>query len=148
MKKVMIPVVHLEMVKDKEVLYGKEPLDSPEKAAVFMRKFLGEVDREYLTVCCVDAKLKPTCIQIVGIGSINSCTFSIPEIFKAAMLSNAASLFLFHTHPSGEPEPSREDELATQRAKKAGDLLGIALQDHIILGEAGQYYSFREREME
>ena len=60
------------------------------------------------------------------------------------MLSNAAGIILFHNHPSGEPEPSKEDIQMTVRVKKAGELLGIALQDHIIIGE-DRYYSFREQ---
>ena len=60
------------------------------------------------------------------------------------MLSNAAGIILFHNHPSGEPEPSKEDIQMTVRVKRAGELLGIALQDHIIIGE-DSYYSFREQ---
>ncbi len=140
-----VPIVHLQLVKDDEIAYGKQKLDTPEKAAKMMHSFLGTVDREYLIVCCVDVKSKPTCIQVVGIGTINSCEVSIPEIFKVAVLSNAAYILVFHTHPSGETEPSREDIRVTHRIRKAGNLFGIFLLDHIILGEKEVYYSFKEQ---
>lgn len=144
MEKEEISIVHLQIVKDSQVPYGKMMLDAPEKATKIMRDFLGDVDREHVVICCVDNHLKPTYIQIAGIGTINACLISVPEIFKMAILSNASGLFLFHTHPSGEVEPSREDIAATRKIRDAGKILDIPLQDHIILGSAGDYFSFRE----
>ena len=60
------------------------------------------------------------------------------------MISNAACLLVFHNHPSGEAEPSEEDIRATMRMKKAGELMGIPVVDHIILGDR-EYVSFAER---
>lgn len=143
MEKQEISIVHLQLVKDSQVPYGEMRLDTPEKAAGVIRGFLGDVDREHVIICCVDNRMKPTCIQVAGIGTINSCLISVPEIFKAALLSNAAGLILFHTHPSGEVKPSPEDIEVTKKIRDAGKLLDIRLQDHIILG-AGEYFSFRE----
>lgn len=64
------------------------------------------------------------------------------EVIKTALLSSAASIMLIHNHPSGDPQPSREDREITRRLKEAGDLLGIRVLDHIIIGE--QYMSFVE----
>ena len=139
-----VPVVRLQIVREKELEYCLCNLGSPEKAAHWMRGFLGEADREYMVVCCVDNRMKPTNVEVVGIGSSNSCICSLPELFKTAIISNAAGILLFHTHPSGETEPSREDIQCTGKVKKAGEFLGIELQDHIILGEDGKYFSFRE----
>lgn len=97
-----------------------------------------------MVVCAADTKLKPVCIQIIGIGTINSCLYSIPEIFKIALLSNGDSILLFHNHPSGNPTPSKEDIACTKKVAEAGKLLDIQLQDHIILGDNGCYYSFKE----
>nr|WP_313120027.1 JAB domain-containing protein [Proteiniclasticum ruminis] len=66
------------------------------------------------------------------------------EVFKAAVLSNAASIILFHNHPSGDPAPSSEDQTATERIRDCGRLMGIDLLDHIIIGE-NTYYSMREK---
>ncbi len=148
MQKKKIQIVHLQMVKDREVSYGDTYLNSPDAAVRFIKGIIADMicdmDRECMAVCAMDTKLKPVCIQIIGIGTINSCLYSIPEIFKVALLSNAASILLFHNHPSGNPDPSGEDIQCTKRVADAGKLLGIELQDHIILGDNGCYYSFKE----
>lgn len=139
-----IPIVHLRMVKEKEVEYGDWKMNSPEKAADLIRPLLDGMDRECIIVCGLDSKMKPAFIHTVAVGAINVCAFTIPEIFKSAVLANAAAIILFHNHPSGEPEPSEEDIAATKRIQDAGELLGIALKDHIILGDNEKYYSFLE----
>lgn len=144
MEKKEISIVHLQIVKDSQVPYGEMKMDTPEKAARAIRDFLGAVDREHVVICCVDNCMKPTHIQVAGIGTINACLISVPEIFKMAILSNAAGLLLFHTHPSGEVKPSQEDIAITRKIRDAGKMLDIPLQDHIILGAAGDYFSFRE----
>ena len=148
MQKEKIQIVHLQMVKDREVSYGNTYLNSPDAAVQFTKSIIADMicgrDRECMVVCALDTKLKPVCIQIVGIGTVNSCLYSIPDIFKVALLSNAASILLFHNHPSGNPDPSREDIECTRKVADTGNLLGITLQDHIILGDNGCYYSFKE----
>lgn len=139
-----ISLVHLQLVRDKQVPYGEVRLDNPSNAARFMSDFLGEMDREYVIVCPVDNSMRPTYIQIAGIGTVNSCLVSVPETFKAAILSNASGILLFHTHPSGNPQPSHQDVDITTKIRTAGDMLDIPLRDHIILGAEGKYYSFRE----
>jgi DNA repair protein RadC len=66
------------------------------------------------------------------------------EIFKTACLSNAAALILIHQHPTGDPSPSSEDLAITRRLKEAGEIMGIKILDHIIVGD-GEYLSFVER---
>lgn len=139
-----IPVIHLQVVRDKTIEYGQNNLSSPEKAAQWVKDILGERDREYLVVCALDNRMKPTSVEIVGIGNCNSCIFSIPEIFKMALLSNSSAIFLFHNHTSGEVEPSLEDELCTDKVRKAGELLGVEVKDHIIIGNDGRFFSFSE----
>lgn len=142
-----IPIVRLQVVKEKEIDYGSEVLDIPSKAARVVKKIIGETDREYVVVCCVNSAMKPTNIEITGIGTSNTCLFGIPEIFKTAMLTNANGIIVFHTHPSGEVNPSKLDKLQTKRLLKVGELLGIEVKDHIILGEGDKYYSFLENEL-
>ncbi len=64
------------------------------------------------------------------------------EVFKAAVVANAASVVIAHNHPSGDPTPSPEDHAMTRRLCRAGELLGICVQDHVIVGH-GRVYSFR-----
>lgn len=127
-----VQIVHLQMVKDDEIVYGNRRMENPREAAEFMKDFFGDVDRECLVVCGTDVKMKPVYIQTVDMGSVSCCSVSIPDIFKAALLANALNLFLFHNHLSGDVTPSR-------LVRKSGKLLGIHLQDHIILGNHGAF---------
>lgn len=144
MEKRKIQIVHLQMIKDTEIIYGGMKLENAEEAAKLVKRFLGDVDRECLVVCATDAKMKPVHLQLVAMGAINYCPVSVPELFKAALLSNASNILLFHNHPSGDVTPSNEDIQLTKRVVDAGKLLGIPLLEHIILGEGDNFYSFRE----
>ena len=66
------------------------------------------------------------------------------EVFKPAILYSAGAIAVAHNHPSGDPEPSAEDKSFTQRLARAGDLLGIKLLDHVVIGD-GDYVSLKER---
>ncbi len=83
-------------------------------------------------------------IHTVCIGGLHMSTVGMGEVFKAALLVNAASLVLCHTHPSGDPEPSPDDVAVTKKLKEAGEILQIQLLDHIILGE-DRFVSLKER---
>ena len=83
---------------------------------------------------------------LISIGSLDRAMLSQREIFKEALMANAASIILMHNHPSGNPEPSDVDIIYTKKLKKQGDEMGIPLLDHIIIGD-GVYYSMREKEI-
>ena len=76
-------------------------------------------------------------------GTVNASVISPREIFVEALASRAVQIILLHNHPSGDASPSQEDLNVTRRIKEAGQLLGIALTDHIIIGEH-TYVSLRE----
>ena len=140
-----IPIVKLQMVMDESVEYLREPLSCPRKAAEWIDKgMIRGSNREHIIVVCCDASVRATCIDEVGRGTVNYCPGTVQEIFKAAVISNATNIFMFHNHPSGDPSPSRADKNATKRIQEAGELLDIRLLDHIIIGRNGTYYSFRE----
>jgi len=65
------------------------------------------------------------------------------DIFREAILNNAVKILCIHNHPSGNPVPSKSDKLVTKRIKESGELLGILLLDHVVIGE-NSYYSFVE----
>jgi len=94
--------------------------------------------------CFLDTKSQPIAIHVVSVGSLNSSIIHPREIFKVAVLSNAASMILYHNHPSGDPTPSMEDYSATERIQECGKLMGIDVLDHIIVGDE-VYYSMREK---
>jgi DNA repair protein RadC len=83
-------------------------------------------------------------MDLVSIGPLNQSIVHPREVFKTACLSNAAAIILIHQHPTGDPSPSQEDLSITRRLKEAGEIMGIKVLDHIIIGD-GQYLSFVER---
>lgn len=139
-----ISIVSIKMVREASVLYDIRKIASPKDCIELGKKFLDDADREQLIVCCVDTKNQPTAINIVSIGSLNSSIVHPREVFKPAILSNSASIMLFHNHPSGDPAPSRDDISITERIKESGRMLGIELIDHIIIGN-DSYCSLKEK---
>jgi len=81
----------------------------------------------------------------VSIGSLDASIVHPREVYKVAILANSSSIIVCHNHPSGDPTPSREDINVTKMLKEAGELLGIPVLDHIIVGSEGAYYSLKER---
>lgn len=139
-----INIVSIKMVREASVLYDIRKIDSPKDGAELGKRFLQDLDREQLIVCCLDTKNQPTAINVVSVGSLNTSIVHPREVFKPAILSNSASIILFHNHPSGDPAPSREDISITERIKESGNILGIKLIDHIIIGN-DSYCSLKER---
>ena len=82
--------------------------------------------------------------KLLSIGTIDAALVSPREIFLQALRVGAVSFLLLHNHPSGDPAPSREDCLFTERVREAGSLMGVPLLDHIIIGD-NSYVSLRER---
>jgi DNA repair protein RadC len=97
--------------------------------------FLRQETKEYFFAIHLDGKNRICCIDEVSVGSLNQSIVHPREVFKTALLSSAAALILLHNHPTGDPTPSREDHEITRRIKEAGDVLGVRLLDHIIIGD-------------
>lgn len=140
-----VTIVSLKMVKEGSILYKDRTIHSPCDAANLVRNFIQDNDRENIVLCCLDVKNQPTSIQTVSIGSLNSAIVHPREIFKLAILSNAASIIITHNHPSGNITPSNEDISITQRIKEAGKIIGIDLIDHIIIGAEDSFCSLKEK---
>jgi len=105
---------------------------------------LADEDREVFLVCLLDTKQKVTGVQVASVGTLDASLVHPREVFKAAIVANAASVICVHNHPSGDPRPSREDHDITARLRDAGRLLGIPLLDHVVVGLRG-YTSFADR---
>lgn len=105
--------------------------------------FMIHETKEYFLTGHLDGKNRIVAIEVVSVGSLNQSIVHPREVFKTALLSSAAAIILLHNHPTGDPTPSAEDISITRRLKEAGDLLGIKVVDHIIIGET--YMSFVER---
>lgn len=140
-----IDIVKVKLVKESSILYEQRRINSPSVASNLMETFLDGLDREELIVLSLDTKNQPTTINVCSRGSINSSIVHPREVFKTAILSNAASIIIGHNHPSGDTTPSNEDLSITKRLIDAGKILGINLIDHIIIGSDGDYTSLKER---
>ena len=121
-------------------------MNSPEKIVRLGRDFLRlhEQSEEYLYMLCMNTKLELTSVFELSHGNVNSSIFSVREMFQKALLANAVSIIVMHNHPSGDPSPSREDIKVTERAVEAGNLIGVQVLDHIIIGRPG-YSSLKEK---
>ena len=142
-----VGIVSLKLVKESSVLYETRTVRNPYDAYNLIKNFLIDSDREKFVVACLDTKNQPVNISVVSIGSVNSAIVHPREVFKVAMLSNASKIICFHNHPSGNLKCSKEDENITNRLKESGEILGIELVDHIIVGDNDKYFSFKENFM-
>jgi len=100
--------------------------------------------KEHFVILLLDGKNRIIREEQVSEGSLNQSIVHPREVFKPAVKESAAAVILVHNHPSGDPAPSREDREITRRLKEGGDLLGIRVLDHIIIGD-GSYLSFVEQ---
>ena len=128
-----INIVSIKMVKESSFLYQTRTISSPKDAYEMIKEQLEGLDREQFIIACLNTKNEPTNISVVSVGTLNKAIVHPREVFKTAILSNAASIMAFHNHPSGDTEPSQQDIQLTQRLVEAGELLGIKLLDHLCL---------------
>ncbi|MCU7557957.1 JAB domain-containing protein [Macrococcus capreoli] len=136
MHKKKINIVSIQMVKEKVMWYSERKIKSPEDAYHILKKFSGDSDREQMIMIALNTKNEPTHIQTVSTGSLNASIIHPREIYKTAILSNAANIIIGHNHPSGDTEPSYEDIDVTKRLSQVGEILGISLLDHIIYSDS------------
>lgn len=125
-------------------LYSTSPISCPEDLVGLLRSEMETYDREHLLLVCLNNRSQPINVSTVAIGGLSGATFEVANIYKTALLSNAKCIMLAHNHPSGYPSPSDDDFNVTRKIREAGELLGIRLLDHIVVGN-GNYYSFLER---
>lgn len=120
-------------------------IKSPDDAANVGKGFMciHEEPEEYLYMICMNTKNKIIGVFEVSHGSVNSSIVSPREVFQKALLANAVSIIMMHNHPSGDPTPSKQDIEVTKRLVEAGNLLGVEVLDHIIIGD--HYSSLKEK---
>ncbi len=128
----------LELSRRLEVMGSEKPqpiLKSPEDVAAEVRGQLKGKKKEHFLVLCLDTRNRLIDRKLVSMGSLDTSIVHPREVFREAISSCAASVIFAHNHPSGDPEPSKEDIELTQRLAKAGEVLGIDVLDHIIVGD-------------
>jgi DNA repair protein RadC len=119
-------------------------ITSPAQAAELFMEELRYKKKEYFMILLLNTKNHVISREEISVGSLSASIVHPREIFSIPMRKSAASVILFHNHPSGDPSPSQEDLAVTRRLVDAGNLLGITVRDHIIIGD-GCFFSFREK---
>lgn len=138
----------LNLVRESNQVYDlrtkiiRSPQDCRDMAVEVMN--MENITNEHFIIATLNTKNEVTGFHTVFVGSLNASIVHPRETFQRAILANAASIVAFHNHPSGDPEPSREDIAVTKRLDEAGQLLGIQLLDHVIIGSNGRYTSLKE----
>jgi DNA repair protein RadC len=119
-------------------------IEKPEDVFKIVGSEMQDLEQEVLKVLLLDARNRLIKVEDVFKGSLNESVFSPREIFKLAFDYNAASIILVHNHPSGDATPSNDDIFSTKDLIKAGNLIGIRISDHIIIGSKS-FVSMKEK---
>jgi DNA repair protein RadC len=129
-----IPLYMTCLVKQSEFTFEERAqVSNPEEVVGVLHEYYGRKDREEVLVMLLDAANTVIGIALLSIGSLTASIIDPRQVFKAAILANAASIILCHNHPSGNLKPSREDIRITRKITRAGRLLDIPLRDHLII---------------
>lgn len=140
-----IQILESRLIRKTSLLYERRLINSPAMAAALGQQLFDTYDKEYLYALYMTAKCEPIAIELISIGTLNSTLICPRDIIKSALLCSAHGFIIFHNHPSGgDIIPSKEDIRMTKRLKEASQLMGIELNDHIILSDIG-YVSLKER---
>jgi DNA repair protein RadC len=140
-----VPVYRVCLVREGRVPCYNQQIRSAVDASTLLHTYLADVDREHFVIILLNQKNRVTGVNTVSIGSLTASIVHPREVFKGAILSNAAAIVCGHNHPSGDCQPSREDRALTTRLVEAGKLLGIAVLDHVIIGDGtSSYFSFAD----
>ena len=122
---------------------GKKPLvKTPEEVVSLVKGKLKDKKKEHFQVLLLDTRSQLINIAEISVGSLDTSIVHPREVFKEAISASAASVLFVHNHPSGDPTPSEDDIKLTERLTKAGEIVGIDVLDHIIIGNT-EYVSLK-----
>jgi DNA repair protein RadC len=121
----------------------KKQIITPSDIADLFMLRMRDLKKEILKGVYLDSKCNVIKYETIAVGGLNTNTVNPGEVFKTAILEDAAAIILTHNHPSGDTTPSSDDIRLTRKLKQLGKLIGIELLDHIIIGD-NEYVSFKE----
>jgi len=137
-----VPRYQVALVRDGSAKWETYPrFANSREIFLALKEEMASYDREKFFVFTLDCKNKLIGCHEVSTGSLSDSIVHPREVYKAAILNSAASIILVHNHPSGDCAPSKEDRDCTNRLVKAGQILGIRVLDHIVIG-LEDYFSF------
>ncbi len=125
---------------------SKVKINEPSTIANLFMDEMRYLQKEHFRVVLLDTKNQIIATEEISIGTLNASIVHPRDVFRAAIKRNANSIILIHNHPSGDPTPSREDINISHRLLEAGNLIGIKVLDHIIIGD-NKYVSFKEKNL-
>jgi len=148
-KRARVPLYRVMLDRTGSILKeGTAAVTEPREAARLFREFIGDAPEEHFCLMVLDARKRVIGVNEVSVGTLSASLVHPREVFRAAILLNGAAVIVAHNHPSGDPAPSSEDREATRRLQRAGEILGIPVADHIVIGEGEgaslRYFSFRD----
>jgi DNA repair protein RadC len=128
----------------------KPKLNSPELVARFLKPLMKDLEQEEVWVLILDTRNQLKHFQMVTRGLLTTSQVHPREVFKPAIVHSGARIILAHNHPSGDPEPSKQDIAVTDTVLKAGEIIGIPLVDHMVIGHSQEdsspwFVSLRQR---
>ncbi|HKI04948.1 MAG TPA: DNA repair protein RadC [Thermoanaerobaculia bacterium] len=129
----------------REQLLDREPLSRPVDVARYLALRYHTCDQEVMGALFLDARSHLLGEREIFRGTMSRMAVEPREILRECLQRGASSVYLFHTHPSGDPSPSAEDILFTRRMAEAAEIVGLRLADHIVLGDRGRWVSLKER---
>lgn len=134
--------IHLSQLGKGQDIYFKSGGD----IANYFMPMLRFQKQEYLMCIYLNNRGKVLKMETISMGTIEGSNFYPREVFKGAIATSASAIALVHNHPSGDPTPSDLDIQASEKLKEGGELLGIKIMDHVIVGD-GRYCSMKERNL-
>jgi DNA repair protein RadC len=142
-----ISVFRLSLIKDRAIPYAKASLIlTPQDVSDLVKEYLQGTDREHFIVLFLDSRSAVIGINTVSVGTLTESLVHPREVFKGAILANAASIICVHNHPSGAAFASEADISVTQKLKDAGRVLGIPIEDHVVISDEA-WFSFKQEGM-
>jgi DNA repair protein RadC len=123
----------------------REPLSRPLDVARYLSLRYHTCDQEVMGALFLDLRSRLLGEREMFRGTASRISVEPREILRECLQRGAASIYLFHTHPSGDPSPSAEDLLFTRRMAEAAEIVGVRLADHVVLGDRGRWVSLREK---
>lgn len=141
-----LPVYKLKLVRSGWISFPRIEVGQPQLAAYFFHKMIGQAAVEHAAVLFLDPIQQVLGSTVISVGDLDRVPMVAREVFKGAILANAASVIVSHNHPGpASSEPSPADIRCTRRLIEAGRIIGIGVQDHIIITPSGGFTSMRER---
>jgi len=119
----------------------------PDDAVEIAISLLQDKFKEHFIGLYLNARNQTTKAEVIGIGILDACIVHPREVYRPAVVSHSAGVIILHNHPSNNVEPSPADNEITKRIKKAGEILGIELLDHIIFTDKKKFYSYKDNNL-